>query len=151
MRSLSEWPLEKGMPMNRTAPHATTIGKYQIVKVLGKGSSATVYLGLDPATGENVAVKVLLGRIVNDPVRRMRFAKECQVARQLDHPHSVRVLDFGLDGHKPFLVMEYVSGGSLGQRLEKEGRLGEAEAVEIISQAGRALQWAHERRLVHRD
>src|SRR5947209_5658618 len=136
------------MPMNRSAPHATTIGKYQIVKVLGRGSSATVYLGLDPATGENVAVKVLLGRIVNDPVRRMRFAKECQVARQLDHPHSVRVLDYGLDSDKPFLVMEFVGGGSLGDRLERQGPLAEAEAVQVISQAGQALQWAHERRLV---
>ena len=61
------------------------------------------------------------------------------------------MLDYGLDGNKPFLVMEFVGGGSLGQRLEREGRLAGAEAVEIITQAGQALQWAHERRLVHRD
>src|SRR5205807_10319012 len=67
------------------------------------------------------------------------------------HPHSVRVLDYGLDSDKPFLVMEFVGGGSLGDRLERQGRLPEAEAVQIISQAGQALQWAHERRLVHRD
>jgi serine/threonine protein kinase len=137
--------------MSRAASQASTIGNYQILRVLGQGSTATVYLGVHPTTGQNVAIKVIPGKIVNDPVLSMRFAKECQVARQLDHPHVVHVLDYGLDGYKPFLVMEFVGGGSLGQRLEREGRLAEAEAVEIINQAGQALQWAHERRLVHRD
>ncbi|HWY85979.1 MAG TPA: serine/threonine-protein kinase [Gemmataceae bacterium] len=137
--------------MSRAALPASTIGNYQILKVLGKGSTATVYLGLHPTTGQNVAIKVIPGRVVNDRVLSMRFAKECQVARQLDHPHVVHVLDYGLDGYKPYLVMEFVGGGSLGQRLEREGRLAGAEAVEIITQTGRALQWAHERRLVHRD
>jgi serine/threonine protein kinase len=137
--------------MSRTASSSVTIGDYEVLKVLAKGSTATIYLARHPSGGETVAIKLLAGRIVNDSTLRLRFAKECQVARQLDHPHVVRVLDFGLDGYKPFLVMEFVGGGSLGQRLEREGRLAEAEAVELITQAGTALQWAHERRLVHRD
>jgi serine/threonine protein kinase len=127
------------------------IGNYQILKVIGSGSMSTVYQAQDPFTGALVAVKVISGTVVNHPVLRMRFAKECQVARRLDHPHLVRVLDFGLDGNKPYLVMEHVSGGSLGDRLKKQGRLAEDEAVAIITQTASALQWAHERRLVHRD
>jgi serine/threonine protein kinase len=139
--------------MSRIASQVTlaTIGDYQILKVLGSGSSATVYQGRHPASGEMVAVKVIPGRVLADPVLRMRFAKECHVARKLDHAHIVRVLDFGLDGDKAFLVMEFLDGGTLGQRLKKKGRLAEAEAVHIITQIGQALQWAHEHRLVHRD
>jgi serine/threonine protein kinase len=81
----------------------------------------------------------------------MRFAQECQVTRKLNHPNIVRVLDFGLDGNKPFLVMEYVPGENLGERLERTGRLPEAEAVHLISQVGEALHWAHQHRLIHRD
>jgi serine/threonine protein kinase len=139
--------------MSRIASQVTlaTIGDYQILKVIGSGSTSTVYQGKHPSTGAVVAIKVIPGRVVNDPILRMRFAKECHVARKLDHPNVVRVLDFGLDGDKPFLVMEHVNGGSLGQRLKKEGRLAEREAVAIITQAGKALQWAHKQRLVHRD
>jgi serine/threonine protein kinase len=139
--------------MSRIASKVTlaTIGDYQILKVLASGTSATVYQGQHPSTGAMVALKVIPGRVVADPVLRMRFAKECQVARKLDHPHVVRVLNFGLDGTKPYLVMEYMGGGSLGQRLQQHGRLAEREAVTIVTQIGQALQWAHERRLVHRD
>jgi serine/threonine protein kinase len=137
--------------MIRTISKHATIGAYPILKVLRESATTTVYLGRDPATGEKVAIKVIAGRVVNDPAKRLRFAKECQVARHLDHPHIVRVLDYGLDGSKPYLVMEYVKGGSLGQRLQREGRLPEAHAVGIITQTGQALHWAHERRLVHRD
>jgi serine/threonine protein kinase len=127
------------------------IADYQILRVLGNGSGSVVYHGEHCVTGEPAAIKVMTGRVMADRVLRLRFAQECRVARKLDHPHIVRVLDFGLDGNKPYLVMEYVDGGSLGQRLEKEGRLGEDEAVNIITQVGQALHWAHQRRLVHRD
>jgi eukaryotic-like serine/threonine-protein kinase len=128
-----------------------TVGNYRILRVLGSGGTATVYQAQHPLTGQTVAIKVIPSKVVADPVLRMRFAKECQVARKLDHPNVVRVLDYGLDGNKAFLVMEYVEGGTLGQRLREQGRLAEAEAVAIIKQIGQALQWAHEHRLVHRD
>jgi serine/threonine protein kinase len=127
------------------------IADYQILRVLGHGSGSVVYQGEHCVSGEPAAIKVMTGKVMADRVLGLRFAQECRVARKLDHPHIVRVLDFGLDGNKPYLVMEYVDGGTLGQRLEKEGRLGEAEAVNIITQVGQALHWAHQRRLVHRD
>jgi serine/threonine protein kinase len=129
----------------------TQIGGYQILDRIGKGGMGTVYKAQDPTTGRTVAVKVVGGEVAADPVLRMRFAQECQVARKLDHPNAVRVLDFGLDGTKPYLVMEYIDGESLGRRIERDGRLPEEEAVRLISQAGQALARAHQRRLIHRD
>jgi serine/threonine protein kinase len=127
------------------------IGGYQILEKIGKGGMATVYKAADPFTGQLLAIKVLPASVTEHPVLRMRFAQECQVARNLRHPNIVRVLEFGLEGSRPFLVMEYVDGESLGQRLEQRGRLPEDEAVRLISQIGGALDWAHGRKLIHRD
>lgn len=129
----------------------TKIGGYHLLDKIGEGGLGTVYKGRDALSGKVVAIKVMPEGLVADEVLRMRFAQECQVARKLDHPHIVRVQDFGLDGNKPFLVMEYVVGESLGARLEREGRLSESEAVRVIVQVGGALQWAHLRRIIHRD
>ena len=129
----------------------TTIGGYTILEKIGDGGMGTVYKGHNPLTNKYVAVKVVTKGVLSNEVLRMRFAQECQVARRLDHPNIVRVLDFGLEGTKPFLVMEYVDGESLGQRIQRQGRLAPDEAVRIIVQIGKALHWAHQRRLVHRD
>jgi serine/threonine protein kinase len=134
----------------QTSVARTTIGGYRVFEKIGKGATGTVFKALDPATGDIVAIKLLASELVNNEWR-MRFAQECQVARMLHHPHIVRVLDFGLDGSKAYLVMEYVDGASLGQRLEDGGRLSEEEAVRLIRQVGQALHWAHQRKLVHRD
>jgi serine/threonine protein kinase len=129
----------------------TKIGGYHLLEKIGSGGLGTVYKARDSLSGKIVAIKVMPEELVADEVLRMRFAQECQIARKLDHPHIVRVQDFGLDGYKPFLVMEYVVGESLGQRLEREGPLSEAEAVRVIVQVGGALHWAHQRRVIHRD
>src|SRR5580704_8747351 len=129
----------------------TKIGDYCLLEKIGESGRGLVWTALDSLSGKTVAIKVIPESVVADEVLRMRFAQECQVARKLNHPHIVRVLDFGLDGSKPYLVMEHVAGESLGQRLEREGRVPEAEAVRLIVQIGQALHWAHERRLVHRD
>jgi eukaryotic-like serine/threonine-protein kinase len=129
----------------------TTMGGYAILEKIGDGGMGTVYKGHNPLTNKYVAVKVVTKGVLGNEVLRMRFAQECQVARRLDHPNIVRVLDFGLEGTRPFLVMEYVDGESLGQRIHRQGRLPPDEAVAIIVQIGKALHWAHQRRLVHRD
>jgi serine/threonine protein kinase len=128
-----------------------TIGGYPIVEKIGAGGMGTVYKAKHPSKGNFVAVKVLTGAAAGHEVLRLRFAQECQLARNLDHPHIVRVLDFGMDGTRPFLVMEFVDGESLGQRLQRGGPLPEGEAVRIIRQVGEALHWAHQRKLIHRD
>jgi serine/threonine protein kinase len=139
--------------MSRTSaqPAGTRIGVYQILEKIGRGGMGSVYRGQDLHSGKTLAIKLLPGEAATDPVLGLRFAQECQVTRKLDHPHIVRVLDFGVDGSRSYLVMEYVDGESLGQRLEREGRLPEATAVRLIAQVGEALHWAHQRRLIHRD
>ena len=114
----------------------TKIGGYHLQEKLGAGGLGMVYKARDALSGKVVAIKVMPEELVADEVMRMRFAQECQVARKLDHPHIVRVQDFGLDGNKPYLVMEYVVGESLGQRLERDGPLSEAEAIRVIVQVG---------------
>jgi serine/threonine protein kinase len=127
------------------------IANYPILARISHGGQGTVYKGSDPYTGDAVAIKVLSDQMANDPVLRMRFAQECQVTRRLRHPNIVRVLDFGLDGSKPYLVMEYIEGETLGQIIDREGPLAESRAVAVIAQVGKGLQWAHERGLIHRD
>jgi serine/threonine protein kinase len=129
----------------------TRIGGYPIIEKISTGGMGTVYKAQNLLAGQFVAIKVLTGVGLSDDTVRMRFAQECQIARKLNHPNIVRVLDFGLDGSRPFLVMEYVDGESLGQLVERQGRVPEAEAVRLITQVGKALQWAHERKLIHRD
>src|SRR5688572_20042479 len=138
-------------------PHAVAkdslgkIASYPIVGRLSVGGQGTVYKARDPLTGGDLAIKVLSEQMVKDPVLRLRFAQECQVTRGLRHPHIVRVLDFGLDGNKPYLVMEFVEGESLAERLDRDGRLTEREAVKVVTQIGEALQSVHDNGLLHRD
>jgi len=127
------------------------LGHYVLLEKIGNGSMGTVYKGRHAGTGQDVAIKVMSQHVAADVSLTTRFARECKVARALDHPHIVRVLDFGLEGYKAYLVMEYVDGESLAARLERRGRMDEDEAVRLITQIGQALDWAHQRRLVHRD
>jgi len=139
--------------MNRIASTVTLakIGKYIIEEKIGQGGMGTVYRGHDPSTDATVAIKVMPAGVMAEPLLRARFAKECQIARKLNHPNIVRVLDFGLDCSKPFMVMEHVDGEPVAERIQRDGRLPEAEAIRIIVQAGKGLHYAHENKLVHRD
>jgi serine/threonine protein kinase len=133
------------------SPAVRKVGDYVLLEPIGEGAMGTVFKGRHIATGAIVAVKLIAARAVADEKLRLRFAQECQVARLLNHSHIVGMLDFGLEGSTPYLVMEYVAGQSLGQRLEEHGPLAEGEAVRLIRQVGQALHWAHGKKLVHRD
>ncbi|MBI3410868.1 MAG: protein kinase [Planctomycetes bacterium] len=127
------------------------IGKYQILEKIGTGGQGKVYKGLDRNTGQFVAIKMIPVEAAEDREQGLRFAQECQVTKKLDHPHILRVLDFGMEGQKPFLVMEFVDGENLMQRLTRDGKIPPAEAVRLLSQVGHALNWTHQRQLIHRD
>jgi serine/threonine protein kinase len=129
----------------------TKIGGYEVLAKIGQNSVASIYKGQDPQTGKQVAIKVIATHLTGSPRLRQRFAQECKVASQLDHPNIVRVLDFGMDGSRAYMVMEYIDGGNLADRVEAQGPLPETEAVRLIGQVGRALHWAHQHRLVHRN
>lgn len=133
----------------RATPRA--IGKYDLLNRLGAGGAGTVYRGRDPDTGDTVAIKVVTPEGKSSALLLKRFEQEFRAATMLDHPHVVRGLDFGRDGDHFFLVMEFVDGPSLGDLIEQEGRLREADAVRLLSQIGQALHAAHERGIIHRD
>jgi eukaryotic-like serine/threonine-protein kinase len=127
------------------------IGDYELLSQLGRGGMGTVYRGRHRVSGQVVAVKVVPPEVVADAILSKRFEQEFLVAKGLDHPNIVRALDYRATGREALLVMEYVEGESLGDRLEREFRIPEDEAVVLITQVAQALHHAHGRGLIHRD
>lgn len=138
------------MPVD-TLPELQKVGDYDLVEKIADGGMGTVYKGRHRAGGQLVAVKVVPPHLASNPVFLKRFEKEYTAAKALDHPNIVRALGFGTEGSSPYLVMEFVDGESLGQRLERVGRLSEQEAVRIMSQVAQGLHKAHKIGLIHRD
>ena len=101
----------------------TRIDRYQIKQEIGHGGMATVYCGYDPRVKRDVAIKVLQAPLTADPQFRARFEREATIIARLDHPAIVPIYDFGEDGGEMYIVMRYMSGGSLSQRLRKRGAL----------------------------
>jgi serine/threonine-protein kinase len=126
-------------------------GRYEISQRLGHGGMATVYLADDTKLGRPVAIKILADNLAHDDDFRERFMREARLAAQLDHPNVVQVFDVSGDEDRPFIVMEYVSGGTLGDLIERRGRVDPAERLSMLIQGCRGLGHAHQRRLVHRD
>ncbi len=129
----------------------TLLGRYAIRSHLGAGTSANVYLAEDLTLQRQVAVKLLLPGLANDEAFLKRFRAEAQVVAALNHPNVMRVFDWGEDVDGPFLVLEYLSGGSLKELEDRGIRLSPAQAATFGVQAAAGLAYAHERGLVHRD
>ena len=125
--------------------------RYEFGEPIGSGGMGTVYRALDKETGRAVAIKVLRSKLTESPTQHQRLATEFRAATQLEHPNIVRALEMGTEDSISYLVYELVVGISLGERIEKHGRIGEAEAVRIITQIAQALHYAHLRNVVHRD
>ncbi|HWG46615.1 MAG TPA: serine/threonine-protein kinase [Gemmataceae bacterium] len=127
------------------------IGPYEIIDLLGAGGTSHIYKGCNTATGEIVAIKVPQAQMVENPVFLKRFEQEFGVARLLEHPHLVRVIQFGRSEENPYIVMEFIEGQNLGDRIHREGALPESEALHIIAAVASALHAAHKRKIIHRD
>ena len=125
------------------------LGSYQLQRKLGEGGMAQVYLARDVRLGRDVAVKVLDRKLADRPGFRERFMREARLAAALDHPNIVSLYDFG-DEEALFLVMPFISGGSL-QDLLPRTPLQVGEVVTYGSQIADALDYAHQRKVVHRD
>jgi serine/threonine protein kinase len=125
------------------------LGNYELRRRLGEGGMAQVYLARDVRLGRDVAVKVLDRKLADRPGFRERFMREARVAAALDHPNIVPLFDFG-DAESLYLVMPFVSGGSL-QDLLPRAPLPIGEVVTYGSQIADALEYAHQRKVVHRD
>ncbi|MBL4850487.1 MAG: serine/threonine protein kinase [Planctomycetes bacterium] len=124
-----------------------TIGDYRIERTLGVGGMGAVYLARKPA-GPPVAVKVLHQA---DPEILARFRREAKVLDELNSPQIVRLLEFGQERGRPYLVQEYCAGGDLSEQLRKRGRFPPDEARALICDLAAALQVVHARGVVHRD
>ena len=127
--------------------------RYRLDRRLGVGGMATVQLAFDTRLERNVAVKLLAEHLADDSSFVSRFRREALAAARLVHPNVVQVFDFGLDEetHRNFIVMEYVDGHSCAELLRERGTLPPDEAVEILAQSCRGLDYAHRHRVVHRD
>jgi eukaryotic-like serine/threonine-protein kinase len=124
-------------------------GNYQLIRLLGKGGFAEVYLGEHIYLRTQAAIKVLLTRVGDEEAEY--FITEARLLMDLRHPHIVRVLEFGVEKDTPFLVMDYASNGNLRQRIPKETRLSPLTVATYAKQVASALQYAHDQRLIHRD
>jgi eukaryotic-like serine/threonine-protein kinase len=131
----------------------TIAGRYRIEGRLGVGGMSTVHLAFDNRLERYVALKLLAEHLADDPTFISRFRREALAAARLVHPNIVQVFDFGFDSghHQHFIVMEHVPGNSCAELLRDNGHLGLAQAISVVTQACRGLDYAHRNGVVHRD
>src|SRR6516162_7369373 len=146
-------PKREGFPMT-IDPAGSLIGRalndYRIAEKIGAGGRGEVYLSWDYRLERNVAIKVLPAGTLADDAARKRFRKEAMALSRLNHPSIATIYDFGSEDGLDFLVMEYIAGSTLTDRLAA-GPLPEREILELGVQIAAALEEAHEHGVVHRD
>ena len=125
--------------------------RYEVIRSIGEGGMANVYLGHDTILDRNVAIKVLRGDLSTDEKFVRRFQREALSASSLAHPNIVEMYDVGEDDGTYYIVMEYVEGKTLKQLLKKRGTLTLSEAIDIMSQLTDGMAHAHDSYIIHRD
>lgn len=126
-------------------------GRYQIIRTIGEGGMANVYLAYDTILEREVAVKVLRGDLANDEKFVKRFQREAKAASSLNHPNIVEMYDVGEDDGNYFIVMEYVNGKTLKNLIKKRGALSLSETIDIMLQLTSGIACAHDSYIIHRD
>jgi serine/threonine protein kinase len=127
------------------------LGQLEVVEQIGQGGMATAYKAYQPALDRFVAIKVLPAAYAKDPTFMERFIREARAIARLYHPHILPVHDFGEQDGTTYIVMEYVSGGTLKRRLKPNQPLPLRDALDLVLQACQALECAHQHNIVHRD
>lgn len=125
--------------------------RYSIIRTLGEGGMANVYLAYDTILDRNVAVKVLRGDLATDEKFVRRFQREALSASNLYHPNIVQIYDFDSEDGQYYIVMEYVEGKTLKQLLKRRGSLTITEVIDIMSQVTDGMAHAHDSYIIHRD
>src|SRR6266853_3911648 len=125
------------------------LGNYHLVSLLGRGGFADVYLGEHIHLNTQAAVKVLHTQLTSEDVEQ--FRNEARIVVRLEHPHIVRVLEFGIENNIPFLVMKYAPNGTLRHRHPKGTQLTLTTMLSYVKQIAPALQYAHFQKIIHRD
>lgn len=134
--------IQKGQKINE---------RYEIIRSIGEGGMANVYLAFDTILNRNVAVKILRGDLANDDKFVRRFQREAISASSLNHPNIVEVYDVGEDSGKYFIVMEYLEGETLKSLIKRRGALTLSEVIDIMLQLTSGLACAHDSYIIHRD
>ena len=129
----------------------TVAGKYKIARRLARGGMGVVYVADHVTLGRKVVIKVLSYHLADDQRAKSRFEREARGLSVLDHPNVVTVHDFGIEQGLTYIVMEYIEGENLSQRVRRKGRVPYDELVPIMLQVIDALAAAHEKGIVHRD
>ncbi len=131
------------------------LGRYRVVRELGRGAMGVVYEGQDPQIGRRVAIKTARSELIAGPGASPdaleRFFREARVAGMLNHPNIITVYDAGEQDGTAYIAMEYIDGPDLGARMAKGPRYSPQEAVELVATLADALAFAHEHGVVHRD
>jgi eukaryotic-like serine/threonine-protein kinase len=125
------------------------LDKYRLIRLLGQSGSSEVYLGEHQELHVPVAIKMLRRRFARNDLDK--FLARAFILTQVEHPHIVRVFDFGIEDRTPFLVMTYAPNGTLRQRHPRGSRLSLQTVVFYVKQIACALQYVHDRQLIHRD
>jgi predicted Ser/Thr protein kinase len=126
------------------------LGKFEVIRLLGKGAMGEVYLGRDPKLGREVALKVISAGTAFGDEAQARFEREARAAALLNHPHIVTVYEFGDDEGVHYLAMEYLEGEDLDQ-LIRGAKVSKPELLELLAQVCEGLAYAHDQQVVHRD
>lgn len=126
------------------------LGQYEVIRKLGDGGMATVYLARQQSIGRTVAIKMLPPHFMHDPTFMQRFEAEVKIAAELQHPRVLPVYDYGQVEGRPFIVMAHMAGGTLADRI-KQGSMPLDEIVRLVSQIAEGLDHAHAKGVVHRD
>lgn len=129
----------------------TKLGKYEIIRELGRGAMGVVFQARDPLIGRLVALKTITAGVAENPDLRERFYREAQAAGNMQHPNVVTIYDLGEADGTPYIAMEYLEGESLEQLIARRSPLPLAQKLGFMVQACRALDYAHGRGIVHRD
>jgi len=126
-------------------------GRYEIIKSIGEGGMANVYVGYDTILNRKVAIKVLRGDLANDEKFVRRFQREALSASSLSHPNIVEMYDVGEDDGMYYIIMEYIEGKTLKQLIKKRGSITLSEAIDIMLQLTDGITQAHDSYIIHRD
>jgi WD40 repeat protein/tRNA A-37 threonylcarbamoyl transferase component Bud32 len=143
------------LPSDASSPSpaavAPTVPDYELLELLGEGGMGIVWKARQTNLNRLVAVKMVLGEERVGSKGLIRFLAEAEAVAAVKHPHVVQVYDYGEAGGRPFLAMEYLSGGSLTDRLKQDGRLDPKGAADLVGTLAGAVQAAHDLGIVHRD
>jgi Tol biopolymer transport system component len=131
-------------------PPGARLGPYEILAALGAGGMGEVYRARDSRLGREVAIKILPARLASAPGFRERFAREARAISSVEHPHICPLYDVGTDGDVDYLVMQYIDGETLAQRIRR-GSIPAPQAIALAQQLAAGLEAAHERGILHRD